>query len=311
MDNSSQHDENQVMEVAARSMPWLISLFFHVGVAMVFLFLVMIVQAEGIEERAFIPSAVFNENTGGSISFGKTNKVNNTTQHRVKVRASGDSEKDLENLYEGKTGEVADLIGTSGGGNEGGTLADYGKGKGGKGIRSSLYGLRGNAHHIIYLIDRSGSMFDSFEAVKFEICRSVADLRPEQDFHVIMFADGRPLEKRPMDLTHPTDKHKIALAGFLKGVKAENTTNPVMAIHRAFNVLSRANRNPGKLIYMLTDGAFPDNEAVLAAIRARNGRKDVLINTFLYGWKPPVAEKVMIKIADDNGGNYRYISPDE
>lgn len=83
------------------------------------------------------------------------------------------------------------------------------------------------------------------------------------------------------------------------------------AINRAFDVLSKANKRPGKLIYMLTDGAFPNNEDVLKAIRARNVSGEVLINTFLYGCRPVVAEEVMVRIADENGGEYRYVSPDE
>jgi uncharacterized protein with von Willebrand factor type A (vWA) domain len=154
-------------------------------------------------------------------------------------------------------------------------------------------------------------MFDTFEAVKKEIADSVGKLDPKQDFHVIMFADGDPLEKKPMALTPPTDQYKIALANFLETVKAESTTNPVKAINRAFTVLSRANKKQGKIIYMLTDGAFPDNNAVISAIRERNAKGDVLIHTFLYGWKPPIAEQVMKKIADENGGKYRYVSPDE
>jgi hypothetical protein len=37
----------------------------------------------------------------------------------------------------------------------------------------------------------------------------------------------------------------------------------------------------------------------------------VLINTFLYGNQQPVAEKVLTTIAEENGGKYRYVSPDE
>jgi uncharacterized protein with von Willebrand factor type A (vWA) domain len=180
-----------------------------------------------------------------------------------------------------------------------------------KAPRSEFCGLGSNAHHIVYLVDRSGSMFDTFDAVKDEIADSVAALQPTQDFHVIMFSNGKPLEKQPMTLTPATEKNRLALAKFLETVHAESTTNPIKAINRAFDVLAESNERPGRMIYMLTDGAFPDNEAVLATIRWRNTGKDVVINTFLYGWKPPIAEKVMSLIATENGGHYRYIKPDE
>ena len=150
-------------------------------------------------------------------------------------------------------------------------------------------------------------MFDILDAVKKEVMNSVKELSQIRDFHVIMLADGAPLEKKPMALTRPTDEHKLALAKFLSEVKAEGTTNPIKGINRAFDVLNKTNKLPGKVIYLLTDGTFPDNNAVFAAIRARNIKKDVLIHTFLLGGKSPVAEKVMRQIAKENGGRYRYI----
>jgi len=299
-----------VMAMMAASMPWVISVFFHVGLALIFFLLVMIARAEEKKKGATIPNAMMSEAPGGNISHGRSSKVEKSTQRLRKVKASGDSKRELEVPNEGETGEEATLIGAAAGAG-GGSLADFGVTNGSGGPRSGMYGQGGNAHHVLYLIDRSGSMFDTFDAVKKEIADSVGKLQPVQDFHVIMFADGEPLEKKPMALTKPTIPNKIALAEFLEEVKAENTTNPVKAINRAFDVMAKANRNPGKIIYMLTDGAFPDNEAVLSTIRARNAKRDVLINTFLYGWKPPIAERVMIQIARENGGKYRYVSPDE
>jgi formylglycine-generating enzyme required for sulfatase activity len=177
--------------------------------------------------------------------------------------------------------------------------------------RSEFGGLGGNAHHVVYLIDRSGSMFDIMDAVNKQITTSVKNLKPKQDFHVIMFANGAPLEKKPMSLAPPTPENRLALDKFLSTVKPEGTTNPVKAINRAFDVLAKADNSRGKLIYMLTDGVFSDNEAVMSAIRVRNRRRRVMINTFLYGWKPPLAVKVMTQIARENGGGYKYIDPDK
>ena len=177
--------------------------------------------------------------------------------------------------------------------------------------RSEFCGLNGYSHHVIYLIDRSGSMIDGLDAVKDKIIKSVNGLWPQHDFHVIMFADGQPLEKRPMALTPPTEAHKLAVVEFLDKIRAEGTANPINAINRAFDVLAKADNSRGKLIYMLTDGVFSDNEAVMSAIRVRNRRRRVMINTFLYGWKPPLAVKVMTQIARENGGGYKYIDPDK
>ncbi len=307
-----EHEEHDaVMAVMAASMPWIISVFFHVGLALIFFMLVMIAQVEEITKSATIPNAIISEDPGATVSHGRSSKVEKATQRQRKVKATGDSKRELEVPSDGDTGKPAELIGAAAGAG-GGSLADFGNTNGSGGPRAGFGGTGGNAHHIVYLIDRSGSMFDTFDAVKKEIVESVMNLTPVQDFHVIMFAEGEPLEKKPMALTPPTERYKISLAEFLMSVKAENTTNPVKAINRAFDVLAKADRKPGKIIYMLTDGAFPNNEEVLSTIRTRNSKKrDVLINTFLYGWRPPIAEKVMTQIANENGGKYRYVSLDE
>ncbi|MDP6546094.1 MAG: VWA domain-containing protein [Phycisphaerae bacterium] len=306
-------ERDGVMVVMALAIPWIISIFFHLGIALILYLLVVIAGVEEPERSAIVPSAIFSEDPGGAISQGKTSKVTEAKQRHRKVKSSGDSKRELEIPNDGEKGETAELIGAAAGAG-GGTLADYGLTDGGSGAgpRAGMYGTGGNAHHIVYLIDRSGSMFDTFDAVKREIAKSVGELQPVQDFHVIMFSDGEPKEKKPMALTPPTEKYKLALGRFLESIKAERTTNPIKGINRAFDVLAKADRRrPGKLIYMLTDGAFPDNDAVFAAIKAKNSRRTVLINTFLYGWKPPIAEEVMSRIARENGGRYRYVSPDE
>jgi uncharacterized protein with von Willebrand factor type A (vWA) domain len=109
-----------------------------------------------------------------------------------------------------------------------------------------------------------------------------------------------------------TEKAKLRAVAFLRGKRALRQTDPIPALQRAFAVLKMADRKrPGKLIYLLTDGVFPDNKAVLQEIRNLNRQKEVHVNTFLYGNRPPVAAKVMRMIAKENGGQYKYVSGDE
>ena len=310
-----------VMTAMAKAMPWVISIFFHLGLGLIFMFVAMIVKAEARELSVTIPDAILSENPGGVVNPGRTGKPDKMTQRIRKVKASGDSthERDIPADDTGETDERVTLIGSASGGATGGALADFGltTGGSGSGPRSNFGGLGGNAHHIVYLIDRSGSMIDTFPAVREEIISSVSGLQGVQDFHVILFAEGRPLEKNPPGLTLATEPVKLALAKFLEPVRAERQTDPVPAVIRAFEVLAGARLTRGgrptrgKLVYLLTDGVFPDYEKVLQTIRERNVRKDVLINTFLYGFRPPLAEKIMKQIASENGGRFRYISPDE
>jgi uncharacterized protein with von Willebrand factor type A (vWA) domain len=150
-----------------------------------------------------------------------------------------------------------------------------------------------------------------YESVRKEMLESISRLRLPQDFHVILFSEAAPLENAPCELVPADRPHKTDVAEFLKTTQAEGQTDVIPALNRAFDVLEKSNRLGGKLIYLLTDGEFPDNEKVLAAIRARNPRKDVSINTYLYGHHPREAVEVMRKIAAENNGQYKYIPLDE
>ncbi len=75
-------------------------------------------------------------------------------------------------------------------------------------------------------------------------------------------------------------------------------------------------KRPGRVVYLLTDGRFPDNKGVLSEIKKLSNRRlpggdTVKICTFLYGNKPPEAEKVMKQIAKDTGGTYAFVQREE
>ena len=177
---------------------------------------------------------------------------------------------------------------------------------------AAFFGSGSRADHLCYVVDRSGSMIDTFDAVRTEMLVSIARLRSSQDFHIILFAEGNPKELMHRRLVPATDRYKEDVATFLETIRAEGKTDPIPALLRAFDVLAQADPSkPGKVIYLLTDGVFPDNQAVLKAIRARNADKGVIIHTFLYGNKPPEAEKVMKDIAAENGGKYKFVSTEE
>jgi hypothetical protein len=299
--------EDKFLAGVAKLMPWVISLLFHVGLFLIMLFLVMIVFVDETPEEVIIPDAVLAENPGS---------VSNPSESRTKTKSTT-SKRSLTKVTKvaadaGKTDKPLDIIG--GGGNSGGGrsmgMGTAGSGGGGKG---KFFGTGGNAHNIVYVIDRSGSMTDTFDDVKNEMLRSIGRLTESQSFHIILFAEGSPLEPRNRNLKRATFENKMAANEFLDPIIAEGQTNPVAALNRAFAVLGQA-RRPGRLIYLLTDAGFDDNPAVLQAISEKNaslkGNKRVLINTFLYGNKPEEAVEVMEKIADENGGIYRYVAID-
>jgi len=161
-------------------------------------------------------------------------------------------------------------------------------------------------------VDRSGSMLDTFDEVRFEMLRSISRLSPGQTFHVIFFASGPPKENPPRRLVYGTSRYKLEAANYLKQIQPQGQTDPIPALERAFRVLQNTpNQKRGKLIYLLTDAEFPDNEKVLAAIRNLNGGKQVHVNTILHHHRSPGAMKVLRQIAADNGGRFKFVEPNE
>jgi len=199
--------------------------------------------------------------------------------------------------------------------------------------QTSFFGAGGYAHHVVYVIDRSGSMVLAFEDVRREVLRSIGRLGPDQDFHVVLFAEGKAVELPAGRLVQATRRNKLAAAEFLGNVTLGPGTTVLPALERAFEVLSRADpARPGKLIYLLTDGEFKPGagqsstyrladgrevdgaEAVIAWLDDHNRRANVCVNTYLYQYDPADgaakmqrAVRVMRRIAERNHGKFRLI----
>jgi hypothetical protein len=182
-----------------------------------------------------------------------------------------------------------------GGGPIGGSLEDIGGG-------SILFpplremGTQGAAK-VVYLVDRSGSMTDSLEIVKYELKRSIGELREESEFHVIFYSAGPGVEMPTRRLVHATERNKQMAFEFIDLVIAMGGTDPSQAIERAFAVKP-------DLVYLLTDGEFDRAVADLVKRRNADGRVKVCTIGFLYHPKDPV----LVDIAERNGGQYKFIS---
>jgi Mg-chelatase subunit ChlD len=164
----------------------------------------------------------------------------------------------------------------------------------------------GYPHHVVFVVDRSGSTLDVFDDVRSKVLSMVAALKYDQHFHVVFFG-GRPLEMDAQNLVEASFDNKVSCAKFLGTVQPEGLTDPIQALRRAFDVLSRATRKPGKIIFLLTDGDFPDNAKVLQTIRELNADKTVVICTYRCGDRSPAAEEVLKAIARENAGRYEFL----
>ncbi len=320
-----------MMSLMARSMPIVLSIFFHVGLGMVMMFLgSMFATKPPAPEALVTPDSTITEKVGGSmtpagsrVGGGKNTKVVSQAPKDSSIPSEATKSKKImgsENTTGAQSAFAIAGAGQAGGAAGGGNW--FSGGTGGGGPRGSFFGTgsgNGVAHHFVFVIDRSGSMVECLEMVKNEMVTSIAKLADIQDFHVILLGEGTTaIESPPKKLVPATKEFRDVFLDFIQDVPARGKTDPIPAMTRAFDVLERTNNKPGKIIFLLTDGAFPDNDKLMTLIRDRNKKKDVFINTYLYGAVrggstdgEDEASKFMKKVAQENHGIYKRVDPDE
>ena len=194
-----------------------------------------------------------------------------------------------------------------GSGDSTGPLAPFGVpgGGGGLGPKARFLGVSGNARRISYVCDASGSMMNKFDGLRLELHKSIDKLVPSQSFNVIFFQEDKAASiDKGLIVANPESKRKAY--DFLEKTSAHGTTDPISAMKLAFD------QNP-QLIYLLTDGDFDQvgNEAVEKYIAERNANKQVKISTIAFVSRGEEYEKVLKRIADQNGGIFKYVSDEE
>lgn len=320
-------EESQVaLSAIGTSMPWVFSAIMHVGVFLVMVFIVMITSPPTpkpiladpvIDYSPPVPMGHFKDPDGDSSEPTPPAKrvVNISPRDAVIAAEPSENMVELENPLDGH--------GESDAGRD---LFD-GNAPGG-----GLFGLTGRhiagaPINIVYVVDRSGSMVKTFEGVRWEMIRAIGRLNG-QKFHIVLFGDGKTIEGPGRGLVDSGIENKGAAAKFLDQQTPIGSTTALVALKRAFAVLAAAPANESRLIYLVSDGDFSGlaggsqyrtadgrklggNEAVLQWLADKNAGPKVYINTILLHSTDETAVDVLKTIARQNGGRFKYISPDE
>lgn len=302
-------------------MPWGISILFHVALIVIAFFLVWqtIVKAE--EEQPVIPNSKLSDSPGAPTVIEEVQEESADSPTTVPV---------VDPVVTNPTPTVTDtpipttLVGlTYAGGQSGGPLGNT---TGNGDFGASVFGNGGNAKNIAFVVDASGSMVDVLPFVVNELKRVVNELKPAQNITIIMFSgDG---------------VYEVPGGGGVKGLRActpkfkEDIREWVSLDNFKFQTGGRGSRQvqaaieksltyKPQLVFLLSDnltgggqGAtqheiFQD-DLVKAIEKANDHRPPAKFNTIQFLYDDPLVRAglkgTLQLIADDTGGNYKFIS---
>ena len=163
----------------------------------------------------------------------------------------------------------------------------FGAGQPARGVRS-----------IVYVVDRSASMLDTFDYVQKELVRSISALRRSQKFHVIFFNAEEPLENPPSRLVNAVEAHRQQFFEFLQQVEPTGGTHPESALRRALELQP-------DLIYLLSDGIEFDSNLPLYLDEWNKERRTRI---FTIAYLDPEGRRILESIAREHGGECKFVS---
>jgi len=196
-----------------------------------------------------------------------------------------------------------------------GSGSGTGTGTGGPGRRSlagggpvgSLWGVGDGqrADSIVYVLDRSGSMSDTFSLLQRELMRALGSLDQDQLFNVIWFSEGKATELAPRMLKATMENKREAFEA-IKKIVPSGQTEPIDAIRRALTYRP-------DVMFMLSDGDFgEENDKVIRMIRERNRDQKTIVNTILFVYDTTGdGQRVLKTIAQTNGGTFKHVTDED
>ncbi len=174
-----------------------------------------------------------------------------------------------------------------------------GSGGGEGGGTASFFGITARGSTFVYVVDYSGSMTgDKIRAATDELIRSLTALDREKKFFIIFFNDQhRPMPgDKPVKATEPNKRNLIEWVN--QSALPSGGTDPRSAMLLALSLQPDA-------IWLLSDGLF--DESACEVIRAANPGARVVVHTIAFFEN--IGEPILKRIAEENRGIYRFVSP--
>lgn len=160
--------------------------------------------------------------------------------------------------------------------------------------------VRQNATSMVILIDGSGSMLPTLPQIKEELRHSVDALLPTQSINIIFFKEDSYVSLAKSEI-EAVPLNKLKAYDFIDNAMIHSASDPTKGLKAAFV-------GQPQVIYLLTNGDFPNNEKVLTHLRTLNKDKKTIINTIAYLEHGEEYEKFLKRVAEENGGKFTSVS---
>lgn len=204
-----------------------------------------------------------------------------------------------------------------------------GKGKAGQRAArggTSFYGIQTKSTHIVYILDRSGSMAEparkpgqtggggdgqssKFEIARRELLKSLDSLPPKATFNVLFYNEAFQVFQDKM--VKASKANKKAARDFVDGLNAQGATNIYDTLERAFEIggqgaVDKAYKPNFDTIFFLTDGSptagkTTDTKEILAEVDRWNRAKRIKVHCVGVGAHN---SRFMRNLAEKTGGQY-------
>ena len=305
---------SEINEVVLALLPWGISFLLHIGIVVLAIFIIWS-AIERVEdaEKPLVPIARLSQTPGTPLKMKTTRKITTSSASR---RSSMRSLTGVSPTMQRETTTESRLIGVLGATR--GRSNPFRSGISTEtGLGANLFGVGGNAHRIVYLIDASGSLIDSLDYVILELKRSIHELSPKQVFTVIFFQGEQVVEVKPKQMKPATPENKRRVIEWIDpamgNIMPIGPTNPIPALKLALQYKPQ-------LLFILSDnitgtGRYEvDRRRLLEEIENANKGK-AKINTIQFLYRDKLEDyglqPTLELIAQRNGGHYKFVDAKE
>ena len=164
------------------------------------------------------------------------------------------------------------------------------------------------ARDVVFVCDASAAMGDTFPALRGELLKAVAGLKPEQRFNVIFYQGGKAVAASDK-LLAVTAANKAAVRKFVDKIKPAGARDARGALRTAMKLA------PQRLL-LLAGGPLRDGDALVGEVERLNPEDAVRIDTILFvaNWDMDPDEHgagVLERLAEQNAGTFKFVAAEE